>query len=212
MKAIISFANSRGNYMKSLERLKNSINYYDKNPFLGFIGEDSIGSPLHLENPYAFKIYAFKKARELGYTKILYLDSSIFAVNPLDKLWEVLDEDGYFMQEAGHLVGRWCNERTLEYFSLSREAAMDIMMYGNAGLLALDFENEKANNFFQLWEKSMLEGQFIGSWDDHRHDMTCGSIIANRLQMKLQSGNKWMIYTSDEAAVSEDIIFHASGM
>ena len=142
MRAVISFANDLGNYMKALERLEKSMNRFEKNPFIGFRGEASIGSPLHSDNPYAFKIYSFKKAIELGYTKILYVDSSVVAVKELDSLWQILDEDGYFIQEAGHFVGRWCNDRTLEYFSLTREEAMSMSMYGNAGVLALDFEKQ----------------------------------------------------------------------
>jgi hypothetical protein len=213
MKAIISFANDSGNYMKALERLEKSMNRFDINTFIGFRGEASIGSPLHRDNPYAFKIYAFKKALELGYRKILYVDSSVVAVKELDSLWQILDEDGYFIQEAGHFVGRWCNDRTLNYFGISREEAMLIPMYGNCGVIALDFDKHIALNFFELWEKSMLDGQFIGSWSDHRHDMTCGSVIANRLKMKLQTGNEWVDYVDvNQTPKSDKIIFHAQGM
>jgi len=213
MKAVISFANDLGNYMKALERLEKSMNRFDKNTFIGFRGEGSIGSPLHRDNPYAFKIYAFKKALELGYRKILYVDSSVVAVKELDSLWQILDEDGYFIQEAGHFVGRWCNDRTLNYFGISREEAMLMSMYGNCGVLALDFDKDIAVAFFELWEQSMLDGQFIGSWSDHRHDMTCGSVIANRLKMKLQTGNEWVDYVDvNQTPKSDKIIFHAQGM
>lgn len=213
MKAIISFANSSGNYMKALQRLEESVSRFDINPFLGFRGESSIGSPLHSDNPYAFKIYAFKKAIELGYTKILYVDSSVVVVKELSALWQILDEDGYFIQEAGHFVGRWCNDRTLAYFSLTREDAMEMKMYGNAGILALDFEKQIAKDFFNQWERSMLDGQFKGDWSDHRHDMTCGSIIANNLNMKLQTGNEWVDYVDvNQIPKSDKILFHAQGM
>ena len=213
MKTIISFANNSGNYMKALLRLEESVSRFDKNPFFGFKGEASIGSPLHLDNPYAFKIYAFKKAITLGFTKILYVDSSVVVVKELDALWKILDKDGYFIQEAGHFVGRWCNDRTLAYFSLTREEAMAMRMYGNAGVIALDFEKKIAKDFFNQWETSMLDGQFKGDWSDHRHDMTCGSIIANKLGMKLQTGNEWVDYVDvNQTPKSDKILFHAQGM
>ena len=59
----------------------------------------------------------------------------------------------------------------------------------------------------------MLDGMFKGSWIDHRHDMTCGSIIANRLKMKFQSGDEWLSYSPvNEKPKNETIIFHASGI
>jgi hypothetical protein len=213
MKCIISFANERGNYLVALDRLAESVPRFDNNPFIGFRNESSIGSPAHTDNPYAFKIFAFKKALELGYRQILYVDSSIVFVNPIERLWSILEEDGYFIQEAGHYVGTWCNERTLSYFGITKEEAMSMPMYGNCGVLALDFDKEIAKNFFKDWEKSMLDGQFIGSWSDHRHDMTCGSVIANRLNMKLQTGNEWLAYVPvNETPKSNKIVFHASGL
>jgi hypothetical protein len=213
MKCIIGFANEKGNYLIGLDRLAESAARFDNNPFIGFRSEASIGSPTHAENPYAFKIYAFRKALELGYRQILYLDSSVVFVNKINRLWSILEEDGYFIQEAGHYVGRWCNDRTLNYFNLSREEAMLMPMYGNCGLIALDFDKHIATTFFESWEKSMLDGQFIGSWSDHRHDMTCGSVVANRLKMKLQTGNEWLAYCPvNDTPTSDKILFHASGL
>ena len=86
-------------------------------------------------------------------------------------------------------------------------------MYGNAGFLGLNFNFDIANDFFNQWEQSMLDGQFIGSWDDHRHDMTCGSIVANKLGMKFESAEDWLHYApADQPPRDNKIIFHASGL
>jgi len=58
----------------------------------------------------------------------------------------------------------------------------------------------------------MLDGQFIGSWQDHRHDMTCGSIIANKLGMKYVGGEDWLHYAPVDQQPKEGVIFHASGL
>jgi len=213
MRAVVSFANEAGNYLKGLERLKKSLQVYDNNTFYGLIGENLVGSPKHKENPYAFKIYSWKSVIAQGFKKILWLDASVVAVNNLEPVWKKIDEDGYIMQEAGHHVGRWCNDRTLNYFNLSRSDADKMVMYGNAGFLGLDLEKPIAQEFFNQWEKSMLDGQFKGSWENHRHDMTCGSIIANRLGMQFQSGEDWLHYApADQKPVNSKVIFHASGL
>jgi hypothetical protein len=90
---------------------------------------------------------------------------------------------------------------------------MSIPMYGNAGFLGLDLDVPICQNFFNEWKKSMLDGQFQGSWQNHRHDMTCGSIIANRLGMNLESGDEWLHYLPpNQTPRDEKIIFHASGL
>lgn len=64
----------------------------------------------------------------------------------------------------------------------------------SAGLLGLDKNSPIAIEFFNQWKASALAGCFRGNWSDHRHDMTAGSIIAQRLGMKYQRGGEHMSY------------------
>src|ERR1043165_2591555 len=120
MNCIISFANHRGNYLKALGRLENSLRGRFDGQFIGYRNEASIGSPLHEYNPYAFKVHAFRAARKAGYTKILYLDSSVFAVADVNSIFELIERDGHVMQEAGHYVRDWCNDETLAALNMTR--------------------------------------------------------------------------------------------
>jgi hypothetical protein len=100
------------------------------------------------------------------------------------------------MSEAGHWVGSWTNLHTRNYFKLTKEEAKvpgGFFMF-SAGLLGLDKNNSLAWEFFTQWKASALAGCFRGDWSDHRHDMTCGSIIAQRLGMKYQRGGSHMSY------------------
>ena len=174
------------NYKKSRKRLYKSLQQFPVDK-LFWTKESDVGSPSHRDNPYAFKVYAFKKAIELGYKKILWLDSSVFAIRNISPVFDIIDEEGYIMQYAGHLVGNWANDKSLEYFGISRDDAMRLKMYGNAGFLGLNMDFEVSRKFFEMWEKSMFDGMFIGNWrnenntesqdercNGHRHDMTNG--------------------------------------
>lgn len=195
-----------------MERLRRSLIGKFDGDFIGFDGEETIGAPPHLENPYAFKIYAIEKAIEMGYKQILWLDSSCFAIKDLYPIFSEIKRNGYIMQEAGHLVGNWCNDLTLDWFGITRSQALTMPCYGNAGFLGLNFETEIANRFFNWWEEAMEAGCFKGGWDDHRHDLTCGSIIANKLKMKYKSGNEWLEYASPGSEPKNDtIIIQAAG-
>lgn len=212
---ILCFANHRGNYMKGMARLSESLNGRFDGTVMGFVGEASIGAPDHLSNPYAFKIYAFQEALRRGFKKILYLDCSVFAVRPVDPIFKIIERDGYVMQESGHYLRNWINDNALNYFGISRDALGDTVMYGNAGLLGLDFNTEIAQTFFEKWKASMLAGCFKGSWDNHRHDMAAGSMIAWLMHMdkKYIKGDEILEYAHWDAPIkNETIIFKAAGL
>lgn len=207
MRAIVSLANERGNYYKGLCRLGESIRGRFDGDFFGFMGEHSVGAPKHLDNPYAFKIYAIDYVRSKGYNQILWLDSSCYAIKNVNPVFKKIEDQGYIMQEAGQFVGRWCNQRTLDYALLTKDEADKMLMYGNAGFLGLNFRMAIADIFFHQWKRYMEDGQFIGSWEDHRHDMTCGSIIANRLKMKYESGEHWLEYAAPDTTPKNELIY-----
>lgn len=224
-KAIINFASGR--YLKGQQRLDESLLKVGfDGTFLSWTQEASIGSPIHKDNPYAFKIYAFEQALRAGYTKILWVDASIWAVKPLDPIWDALDEHGYMKQYAGHLCGTWSSDKQLEYFGVTRDEAMKLEMYGNGGFLALDFDVTIAAEFFKRWKQAMLDGMFIGSWNNDnncesadprckgmRHDMSAGSLIANELKMFAYPENTLMAYVGgDYNEPPETAVMYAQGI
>lgn len=214
MNCVVNFANNRGNYLKGQKRLVDSLrNVGYEGEILTFQNEGQLNCPTHKDNPYAFKIYAIDKARELGYKNILYLDASVWAVKSVDPVFEVIENEGYIMQEAGHFAGNWSNDNCLNWFGISREEAKGMLMYGNAGFLGLNFDNPIAYAFFERWKASMEAGCFKGSWSDHRHDMTCGSIIANQLGMVYKKGSEYLAYVGGSfQQPGEEIIFYAQGL
>jgi len=222
-RAIVSFANENGNYIKAQQRLRNSLNGKTDADLLMFVGENSINAPLHSKIPYAFKIYSILRAYEMGYTSILYLDTSAYAIADANPIFEIIERDGYFMEEAGHYCGTWTNDKTLNYFDITRDQAMNMTMY-SAGFTGLDFTNVIAREFFGKWTATM--SFFNGQWNNlaeteskdkrcqgHRHDMSCASIIANQLGMKYQSGGSYFQYAApDDIKLKESVIFYVQGM
>ena len=223
--AIICFANS--SYSKGAARLRETAEQHEfKGELFIFTDESQVPCPTHLENPYSFKTFIFERVKNLGYKKILWVDSSVYLIKNIDHIFELIDKDGYLMQEAGHYVGTWANDKCLNYFRIERDQAMNMLMYGNAGLLGLNFENEIAIEFFNKWHQASKDGIFIGKWNNndktesederckgHRHDMTCGSIIANQLKMKYHSGQNILMYGAPEdEALNDTIVFKAQGI
>lgn len=210
--AIISFANSAGYYTQRLARLSESLRNNFDGDFLGFIGESSLGAPLHSDNPYAFKIHAFERALEAGYTNILWLDSSCFAVRNVQQVFDYITVHGHVAQNSGHYLGTWCNDQTLTYFGLTREQANKMLMIGNAGFLGLDFSRPSSQTFFNTWREAMKAGMFKGSWDDHRHDMSCSSAAWHGMGFEMVGGEEFLQYAGPyDQILNDSIIFKAQG-
>lgn len=214
-RCIISLATKAGRYVDNLARLSNSLREnFTTGDFLGFIHEHSVGAPLHINNPYAFKIYAFRKAIELGYTSVLWLDTSVYAVGNIDSIFDRIEEKGFVFQDAGHNLGDWCNSATLMYFNIPRQAAMNIPMVGNAGFLGIDLTKTDGKSFFSKWRESMEAGMFQGSWDDHRHDMSCSSAIVHQMGLfhLAYKGDQILQYGGIfDKTINETIILKAQG-
>lgn len=202
---IVNFAT--GHYLKGQQRLKTSLNGYKT---LLFQNYNEIGSPPHSESPYQFKIHAIEKGFEQD-DIVLWCDASLWRVGDLSKIENVIKTDGYFMEEAGHYVDRWCNAHTREWFKF-QPYEHNFLMF-SAGLLGLNKHSETAMLFFQQWKASALAGCFRGDWKDHRHDMTCGSIIAQRLGMKYQRGGSHLSYIGPGYSQPEQgTVFYLQGI
>lgn len=223
-RAVISFANQNGNYYQALARLGDSLKGRFEGDFIGYIGEKSIGAPLHSEIPYAFKIHAINCAIQHGYEQILWLDSSVYAIRPIDHLFDIIGEQGYLMQDSGWHIGEWTNDHSLDTFKISRDEAMTMKCYGNAGLLGLDTTNKTAIKFLALW--GYYSELFKGDWNNHdnsesndprckghRHDMSIGSIIANKMGMKFHPFTEILQYAApDTEPVNDTICLFAQGI
>lgn len=206
---IVNFATNH--FLKGQKRLEESVK--GKAHFLGLSDYNTIKSPTHNESPYEFKVHALLCAMEKFPTEDIFLwcDASLYLVGDLSKIETIIQEDGYFMEEAGHYVKDWCNARARDWFNLKPEESGFTMF--SAGLLGIHRDSDIAMVFFKSWEKSAKAGCFKGDWSNHRHDMTCGSIIAQRLGMKYQKGGSHMAYIgAGYAQPGPGVVFHLQGI
>ncbi len=223
MRCVINLATP--SYHKGQHRLIESIRKFGNCDILTWTDESQIHAPKHQENPYAFKCYAFHQAIQRGYTSILWLDASVVAMRDITPIFEHIEKHGYIGQDAGHIVGTWTNDQTLDYFNLTRDEAMDIPMIGNAGLVGLDINSPKAMEFLFDWNHAMLLGYFMGQWNNdnktesldprckgHRHDMSCSSILWHQHQMDRVPGDKYLQYKSPNEPLEDGVYFHAQGL
>lgn len=214
--------------MQNLARLSESLRDNFNGDFIAFTNEATIGSPLHLDVPYAFKIFAIEAAIKTGlYKNVLWLDTSCFAIQNVQPIFDEIDRDGFMFVEAGHFLGNYSTDLCLDFHCITRNEAMGIKMIGNAGVLGLNFKNEKANEFFMRWKLSMSMGAFKGSWNNDdkscslderckgaRHDMSNSSALVYKMGLThlMKPFNTWLQYAGVfDKTIDPSIIIKAQG-
>lgn len=210
-----------GWYPKGTQRLERSLIYHGFNGDIITWREYPPGSPTHEEYPYAMKIYAFDEAIRRGYTHILWLDCSVWAVRDPNPIFDVINQDGYYLWNSGYPVGETCNDNCLNWYGVSRDEAMAISDISTS-MVGINITNPVGEGFYNLWKESMLAGCFRGSrhynpsessdprFRFHRQDQSGASLAAHRYQMKIHEPGIYSCYY--EPNMPESIIFTMRGM
>jgi hypothetical protein len=216
-RAIVNLVTPLAKYLSGQNRLRQSLSgaFLPEGTDVYFYTKESeVGAPSHDTNPYAFKIFAIEKVRQMGYDQVLWLDASIIAVKNITPVFDWLSEKEIFLEESGHMAGLWTNDEALAYFGLSRKEALLMPMY-SAGYCGFDFRKKVSVDFFERWKEAMKSGAFRGNWADHRHDMSCGSIIASQMKIidRYSSGAQFFAYVGQGYAPPEETaVFHLIGV
>ena len=187
--AVVCFAN--GMYSPFATRLKQSIHRWNPDiPVYIFDDFSAIGSPSQKDEPYAFKIYAIEAIRKKGYDIVLWCDSVLQLVQPLDSLIREIETVGVYLAEDGTPTGVFANDKSLAYYNVTRDQAMNIRTIW-ACFMGFDFRHPRTQTFIHKWREALAAGLFRGSHFNknnsesadprckgHRHDQTCAELVA----------------------------------
>lgn len=212
-RCIVSLATKNSSYVDSLARLSNSLRDNASGiDFLGFIHEASVGAPLHTENNYAFKVYAIQKAIDAGYTQILWLDVSVYAVAPVQPIFDMIERDGYWFEGAGCWLGDWMTSEALDYFGFTRKEVKSIPMI-QSGFMGFNMLDDKDTELFFQLKTACKDGMFNGSWIDYRHDQSCISAILYKEGVLFSHEPEYVQYAGIyDKILNDKIIFKCQGL
>lgn len=173
-----------GGYGRGLGRLQQSlVEQGFKGDFLSWTGYPP-NSPTHQEVPYAFKLHALAEARRQGYDCALWLDCSIWAVKPVEPIFEIIEKQGYALWDASWQLGQWCHDSGLAKFGISRDNAMKMELV-IGGAVGINFNYLPARVLFEDWFECSTDGfSFLGPWRNERCEMgTDPRILGHRHDM-----------------------------
>lgn len=132
------------------------------------------------ESKYQFKPFAIQEAREAGYTKIIWCDSTILmAKNPSPLIQLAAARGIVAFDNLGHPLEHWINDRALNHLRLppsnnSVKGWQQIM----ACCLIFDFEHPLTIEVFDKWILASKENAFFDDdtnregFNGNRHDQS----------------------------------------
>lgn len=207
-------------YPKGTKRLERSLIYH------GFDGEILTwinkfpNNNYDKSNLYNVKASALEEAISLGYTQILWADCSMWAIKPPKEIFDIINDEGIYIETNGYNCAQECSDNCLKYFSVSRDEAEKMSMC-SSGMFAVNINNPIGKEFADLWIKSAKEGVWNGSrlkdnqsqdsrFLHHRQDQSAASIILNKLNVKMRNlGTMFNYYESKE---TDKTIFLCRGL
>ena len=153
---------------------------------------------------YHVKCSAFVEAIKLGYTHILWCDSSVWALNDPMPIFDIIEKNGFFFWSSGYNCAQTCNDNIINYFSKTRdevESWPDIA----TGIFGVNLNNSKGREFIYGWINACLDGVFKGSRNHdnqssdprflyHRQDQSAASLLASIHQMQPIDQNSLLGY------------------
>lgn len=130
----------------------------------------------HSEIPYQFKPAIFQIAREEGYEKIIWCDSTIKILKDPLPLFQQSDSGIIAFENLGHPLWNWISDDAQEQLGISAEELKYIPQI-MACVIGFDFSKTKANIVFDEWVIKARDGKsFRDSSSNregfraHRHD------------------------------------------
>lgn len=188
--AIVTYFDQQDRYVMGGERQKQSLEAvgFPMEHYYQFRSCADLGCPEHSDIPYAFKPAAIAKVRDMGYDIVIWMDSPVYAIKPLDRLIEhiYLGEMAFF-DNIGFTVGDYTSDDCLVRCNTTREQAFQIPMI-MACVMGFNFNSIRAQEMFRLYANG-TDG-YVGAWtndngqvsDDkrvkgHRHDQSVMSLI-----------------------------------
>jgi hypothetical protein len=195
--AIVTYYDDKERYILGQKRQKQSlIDVGFQGDYFAFNSFGEINSPSHLETPYAFKPYAIKKVKDMGYDIVIWMDSPVYAIKKLNKfIEETINRSVVLFDNIGYTIGDYTSDECLNHFKMTRNDAFNNQMI-MACLMAFDFRTKLANALLEDYLNS--SEVFKGDWTNeanqvsidnrvkgHRHDQSVMSILANKYNIKI---------------------------
>jgi hypothetical protein len=216
---IINASTGNGWYPIGSRRLKKSLNY------VGWAGDSLVwynwpNDSFDKTSPYNVKAAAFQEAINQGYTHILWCDSSVWAVQDPMKVFDIINDQGYYFWTSGFNCAQVCSDKCLEYFGVDRDTA-ETCADCSTSIFGVNINNPHGRGFIETWLQAARDGVFHGSrlHDNqsqdprflfHRQDQAAASVIIGKMGLNIETSGVHCQYFQKN--LNDSVVFTLRGM
>lgn len=152
-----------GWYAAGSQRLERSLIYHGyAGDMIFWRDEYPSNCPSHNDNPYAFKIAAFREAFARGYKIVMWLDCSFWALKNPMPLFDIINDNGNFAFRSGYNCAQTCPDNLLTSVGISRDEAEQIPETAT-GIVGINIDNPDGKRVFEEWSNFCDNGLFRNS-------------------------------------------------
>lgn len=170
--------------------------------------------------PYNIKAAAFEEAIKQGYTHILWLDCSVWAIaNPMP-VWDIINGEGAYFWSSGANAAQTCSDKCLDYFGITRDEAEKITDCSTS-MFGFNLENPIAKLMLYKFIQAAKDGIFAGSREHdnqsrdprfkfHRQDQSAMTCIIRKHGGKIYQPGEYSSYYVPNPP--ESVVFLMAGL
>lgn len=210
-------------YPQGQKRLVKSLIYHGFAWDILTWSNEEINSYFDPACPYTIKAAAIHEAVSKGYTHILWLDCSVWAVQNPAKIFDIICDDGGYFWKSGFNLCESANDYAIAWGDYTRDEAENIPEL-STGMFGFNIEDPRGKKFCELFLKAARDKVFHGSRNHdgqssdprfkfHRQDQTAGTIAFHRAGFnKLHDPGIYSAYYDDVNNRKDSVIFLMQGM
>ncbi|MCP5509401.1 MAG: hypothetical protein H7A39_03200 [Chlamydiales bacterium] len=176
---IVTFASLNKPYDKLFVMLLKSL----KSKFTGHVLLREGGWPnfhkgccQHATSAYGFKACAIQEAYDLGYKKVLWIDSTMVALRDLGPIFKCLDQQPCLYRYSGYSFRSQINQCLLREFQFKNLNCRHIA----SGILGFNFEIPECKEALHIWHEKTKKNLI---WPSTFPEQLLISIIFNQLKL-----------------------------
>lgn len=202
-KPCIICAGIGGWYSAGIDRLEKSLNFHGyPGDAIFWRNEYPPHCPTHQENPYAFKIAAFREAYRRGYRQVMWLDCSMWAIQNPMPIFDIIVDKGVFAFRSGYNCAQTCPDNLLQEINITRDAAEQIPETAT-GIVGINFDNPDGAAVFDIWADLCDRGFFINSRTHNPNESADPRFLFGRQD---QSAFSMALYKAEVSFLYEDYV------
>lgn len=162
-KPCIISAGIGGWYPAGIDRLERSLIYNGyPGEMIFWRNEYPPSCVTHDQNPYSFKVAAFREAFRRGFKNVMWLDSSFWAVKNPMPIFDIIVDKGNFGFRSGYNCAQTCPDNLLQEIGITRDEAQEIPETAT-GMVGINIDNPEGRKVFDTWADLCDRGFFINS-------------------------------------------------